>query len=439
MSRANYDKDIESGEHCWQDLRVETGFGSYEEYLKACNAGYFGFYSLLSAFSDRSRQKRARVTGVSSCSIIDLTEQSDSTFKQTVQDFDEPETSSSAILYAVRHPPASVNVRILLWWVSDLDPLTPDLLNICGLALRIRPEFFEALDQRADRASTHWLRRNIDLPSQSTSMALGNQMITTARDYKATKINMPPVVVVVGWDDLHWGVEKNNLAGSPPSILRSFETLQSLPFSLAQANKSEPQMKLPREESIFKRTQLYARCLEEALKRARGPGFPEVKITVLCILALLELDARHIQAKVFSLRRVLIAAQWSHVDDSLKNERFLLRRHIEDSEAGQKQFLQFILSTEQCSMVSDERYLNTNRLWMDAMTEARLLELEVRDSMQLQVREASLRESKKSIELSTSQIQESKRGEKTYIPSLLFTNDLLVKICKVKARPNLQS
>lgn len=439
MSREEYDKDTENGEHCWQDLRAETGFGSYEEYLKACNAGYFGFYDLLSAFSDRPRQERAGVTGVSSCSIIALTEQSDSTFKQTLQDFDDPGTSLSAILYAVRHPSASVKVRILLWWVSDLKPLTPGLLNICGLALRIRPEFFEALLQRADRRSIHWLRRKFEVPFQPISMALGNQMITVARDYKATKINMPPVLVVVGWDDLHWGVEKKKLAGSPPSILRSFESLKSLPFSLAQANKSEPQMKLPREESIFKRTQLYARCLEEALKRARSPSFPEVKITVMCILALLELDARHIQAKTFSLRGVLVAAQWCDVDDSLKNERILLRRHIEDSEAGQKQFLQFILSTEQCSMVSDERYLNTNRLWMNAMEEARQLELEVRDNMQLQVGEASLRESKKSIELSTSQIQESKRGEKTYIPSLLFTNDLLVKICKVMARPDLQS
>ena len=64
-----------------------------------------------------------------------------------------------------------------------------------------------------------------------------------------------------------------------------------------------------------------------------------------------------------------------------------------------------------CTMALQSVVFRNTRTDHDALiSEARRLEAEIRDYLQFEVGDLSLRESKKSIELSVSQIQEAKRG-----------------------------
>ena len=94
----------------------------------------------------------------------------------------------------------------------------------------------------------------------------------------------------------------------------------------------------------------------------------------------------------------------------LHHERFWLRRSVEGSEDELSHFERY-LSAEDANYLSDSSaYLRIKQETDQIHAEARRLDTEVRDYLQLVVGNLSLEESRKSIELSNHQIQEGKRG-----------------------------
>lgn len=103
--------------------------------------------------------------------------------------------------------------------------------------------------------------------------------------------------------------------------------------------------------------------------------------------------------------------------NSVKDQRFWLRRRIEDSEAVKANFPRYCRSRDGEKLLHGAQYLTLDRLWRDALHSARMLEAEVRDNLSIEAGQLSLEGSKKSIELANHQIEENRRGKRWVLSS----------------------
>lgn len=88
--------------------------------------------------------------------------------------------------------------------------VTSELLDVCGLGLKIGPRFFEALYDKADRRTMEHPRRRVLGPFHQSYTVVGNQITTMANDYISGHENAPPVLLIVGWDDDDWGFDEDH-------------------------------------------------------------------------------------------------------------------------------------------------------------------------------------------------------------------------------------
>ena len=100
----------------------------------------------------------------------------------------------------------------------------------------------------------------------------------------------------------------------------------------------------------------------------------------------------------------------NRTSSKLHHERFWLRRSVENSEDDMNHFEKYISAEDANYLPDSSVYLGIKQETDQIHNEARRLDTEVRDYLQLVVGNLSLEESRKSIELSNHQIQEGKRG-----------------------------
>ena len=102
--------------------------------------------------------------------------------------------SGKGLLTALRNPPSSAVIRVLLWCL----PLT-QVVDPFGLGLKIKPPFFEALCRMiyGDDHDRYW---SFELqPLQTDHAAMGDIIATISRRYIAENANAPPVVLIAGY------------------------------------------------------------------------------------------------------------------------------------------------------------------------------------------------------------------------------------------------
>lgn len=97
--------------------------------------------------------------------------------------------------------------------------------------------------------------------------------------------------------------------------------------------------------------------------------------------------------------------------NDLDRERLHLRRTLEEAEDHVSQILRYLGSELDLDLSKEPSYSSIEADWRSLNDEARRLEAEVRDYMQLQVGNLSLEESRRSIEMSNLQIREAKSGK----------------------------
>ena len=139
-------------------------------------------------------------------------------------------------------------------------------------------------------------------------------------------------------------------------------------------------------------------------------------------MPLLHMDCLSIRAQFLRLRRTFLELQAAMNRDNvspqivnqtsskLHQDRFWLRRSVEDSEDGVIHFERYISVEDTNYLPKSAAYLSIKQEIGQINNEARRLDAEVRDYLQLVVGNLSLEESRKSIELSNHQILEGKRG-----------------------------
>ena len=349
------------------------------------------------------------------CSIVDIWRRGDSRIETASTDFSAETGARSAatkILKTLRHPPQDVCLRVVLWWLdeeTEAEDANEDLLDVCGLGLKVSRRFFEAIVDRADKNSFNSgsdKRVQPSLPTspfQPTYTVVGTQISTVARNYPVHQADPPPVLLIVGWDDDNW----DDIYHRPADI----DDETSVPIFVSNAASNDDTSISPR--TISSRTRTYHKILDQLLEKIGGARTTDKYLLTLSTLPMMHLDALHIQAKTRLVRRRTIFEHRLFAVSGyikLQDERFSLRRHIEDSESTRKNVARFAKSQGEGDLLTSQEYLRMEELWEDAIREARLLETEVRDVLQLQSSQLSLQESKKSIDLSNHQIEESRRG-----------------------------
>ena len=405
------------------DLKAETGHDSYIDYLEACGEDYKYARLIKECFLDAWRYQgvphqtcavfNLRL-GPSSCPSLDLQCSSG---------------SAATILSALRQSSPTAEVRIVLWEASMLGRA---MLNALGLGLKIHPDSFRALLVR--HCTADYLKvilKDMPLPWRELIdgfderriapdvVVLGQYLVTTARHYLSTNLDAPPVIVV-------FRLGKPSYIKAEKKAKDRFSRVSSTqePASLAISN---PIKLLP------PWMQEYVRLLELDLEKRRGRSSSVTNLPFRLLCPLQQFYVLKFREECDSIRTEYLDFTFPETklryDSELLNQgprrkgrgkikgrrdlfdvRYLLRRLVEDSEQQYQQLRMFTRSQNTLERPLNEHSIEIEDQLQQAHLEAHRLEAEIRDYLQLQTGELSLQESRKSIELSSSQIEETKRG-----------------------------
>lgn len=395
----------DESDRLWTEIKAETGYGSYVEYLKAYMNRYGYLWPLCVALRFILRRQDNR-TSCCECAIYDINHADHRGPRMSLRCGSSSETK---ILSAIRQPLSTGNVRVILWemWRKEATKGLPgaprlELFDALGLGLRIQPRFFYALADTTTRRE--WLPPKFtERPLDPELFVIDQYVITIARNYFPANPDAMPVILIarLGPEELDFEEEIDD----------------NVPFQkLATDELPKPVIMLP--AWMLQ----YIRLLELDLAKQRESLGSVRDIFLRSLTALLHFNVSRIREGK-DLMRVeylkVIGPREEGEEQILDHERMLgklfrmrssLRRLIEDSEDKAERLKRVVHSQmanevrEGTSFTTIEDDLRQIRL------ESRRCETEIFDYLQLQTGELARQESKKSIQLSNFQIEEAKRG-----------------------------
>ena len=411
-SEAKKDND-EDGAHLWKDIQVQTGFDSYKDYVAA--------YMAREDRSDlellwRSMPNLDTPSANSICSIVDVLAPEDSPPTLSMRCVSR---SGFELLTALRQPSKHVHVRVVFWQMWHYTPNR--LMDILGLGLRIDPQVFLALmgTLKGLEQLSGFDEAVETRPFRPSHVLIDRAVATFVRHCPFNKPAAPPIILIVGeiYDDF---MEPGNLGHltcvtdqrinrSPPFVNPS----QGIELPPAIKNLKRCQQRwLQRYERIFRAVAV------------DSPGITSCTATIITsvLIPLLQRNCIKTRAQFLRLRQIFLAHEAAtnmdntrnqsvnHTSSNLHQERFRLRRSVEDSDDCMNHFERYISAEDANYLPKSPAYLQIKQERDQIHDEARRLDTEVRDYLQLVVGNLSLEESRKSIELSNQQILEGKRG-----------------------------
>ena len=381
-----------------EDVKNEVGFKTYQSYL---NEYYDGMPHLASYIGDNTLCSRGFK---GNCALFDITETG---LLSTALDMSSEDLSPgfTKILAALRNPPSESLLRVLLIEPKDLKQRLPwSLMDVIGLGLRINPDLFEAY--LSVNPATKELPPRI--PLRASRGVFGRAAFTISRDYLPHSPNCPPVMLVMGHpapsDARYPGFllsrQAPPFASTDPLLVRHRGLLES----------SWP--------GIFER--LFSSNIK--LYQTRPMDFDAALVHSL--LPLLEtclerLKGAYDEASIRYRKRVGTSSQdptalWKNAQEDHENEmeevRFRLRRWITYYERTLNEFSGFLRMHDVVNFQHYEAFSIIKELSKYCLENSHGLETEIRDWLQLRVGSLALQESKKSIQLSSLQMDEAKRG-----------------------------
>ena len=399
----------------WVDVAAETGYNSYVDYLESYEEDYSYADVVKKCFLEAWRYTNSTHQ---TCAIFNLQYRPSS-----VPSLDLQSSSGSAatIFSALRRPSPTAGVRILLWEASVLDE---EMLTALGLGLKIHPEVFGALlarqagmgHLRLDSDLSTWPWRELIARFEERRIApevilIGQYLITTARGYLSESLDAPPVLVIFVLGN------GSNRISQPKPKKKAENPITFLPLWMQE----------------------YVRLLELDLENRKGQSSSITDLMFRSLTPLLQfyvfrfceecdfirtdyLDftlPKNIPQNKFRyesafMRRSLGRTGTGNIKGlaELYELRYVLRRMVEESEDLNlfHQLRRFTGSQVPRNTHQVESFKEIEDQLREAHLEAHRLETEIRDYLQLQIGELALQESRKSIELSSSQIEEAKQG-----------------------------
>ena len=414
--RANQE-DLDEKDALRNKLEEASGFRSYDQYLETYENDYPVLKQMrVERWNFTSNEDEKQPFAFTVIDVSRASTASDSSIAVRFRDFS---VSPVDLLEDLCNPPDTSICRVLLCWIKSDIPAPRYLLDVCGLCLQIGPQFFDILAEKSDWKHRYPKRRGVFRSYQNLQVIVGRQIATVSYDYIKTRARVPPVLVIVGWDEDRWtkasmfSCQPRDLCGVPP-----FEVS-------GDSNRSNVSAKT-RSESVFYGSRAYLLTLQHMLQeRLHDLTMKDADILSFLMLPLPYLDLHSLQGQSRSIRRLSMIGYSS--DDLLRKERrgdttsFELRRHIRDSEVSQREFPRFVRSCGGTQWLEHRKYIIVLNVWQDALLDAKAIVAEARDLAQRDVSRLALQDSQKSIELSNHQIQENQRCERLFVfqkPSL---------------------
>ena len=398
--------------HLWVDIAAETGYDSYIDYLDSYEQDYSYADLVKKCFMEAWRYTNSTHQ---TCAIFNL-QCGPSSFPSL--DLQSSSGSAATIFSALRHPSFTGGVRILLWEASVLDK---GMMTALGLGLKIHPEFFGALLARhagmghlrirSDLSTLPWrelIARFDERRIAPEVVLLGQYLVTTARGYLSENLDAPPVIVIFLLEN---GL---NSISRPKSKKKAENPVTFLPLWMQEYVRLLGLDLEKRRERSSSITNLVFRSLTPLLQ------FYVLRFCEECDCIRTEYLDLTLPQKKFRYENAILnrsprrkgTGRIKALGD-LFELRYELRRMIGKSEDLNyyHQLRRFTHSQMPCDTFQDERFIEIEDQLQQAHLEAHRLETEIRDYLQLQIGELALQESRKSIELSSSQIEEAKRGQ----------------------------
>lgn len=381
----------------WAELKTDTGYSSYSAYLRACKEIHLYSKdvdeSLWKAAADEHRSLDS--SRLPACAVFDLSKGDNSRPELTLHC---SSSSGSVILAALHQPLVGKAVRIVLWETSELNT---DLVDALGLGLKIHQRFFHVLLP----TSASWSHFHVDpdrikkRPLVPDVVVLENYVVTMAHSNLPVYSDATPVVLIAG---------KKFGAMSSEAQIDAMLRFRSVTVK----NVSESLDKIPAW------TKEYVRILQYDLEKGRRSIESDMDLSFRPLAPLQYLHIFTIRRHCSEVREKYkkfidpsnVLAKRTSLED-LYEMRVGLRRMVEDSEDNSEQLRRFMRSQQTLDVRQERSFITIEDDLKQSRLEARRLETEIRDCLQLQTGELALQESRKSIELSNLQIEEGKRGQ----------------------------
>ncbi|KAL6716124.1 hypothetical protein ACLMJK_005690 [Lecanora helva] len=385
---------------CWREIQSETGCRTYHAYLTKTLSGNdrlhkFPYISKIYNIDPPFRNINQQVRG--SCSVFDLPMVGHMTTRFASRGHLLREDATT-LLKAFRGPPSGLHLRVLYLRLRPEHMLNVTIVNafadVLGLGLRVCAEYIDTLYKYLFRspfsAKNYYDERNHEISSwrrmklraRTDHMRLNDSLVTMAYDYLADDRPCPPVIIIIG-------------STAVEDYLRTTETS---PMLIGGSPKDQER---------------YGALLNGV---SHGNGGDLTSSILAAILPLLQISLDY-HNQVYSEARAQYREETEmqvkdkDLEHRVEKARLRLGCQVSDFvfEIGElRKFLQALGLT--ADELAESPFKELQQESQQYLENAKLLEAELRDWVQLRISNLALEESKRSIELSKCQIEESRRG-----------------------------
>ena len=432
--------DEEDDRQCWRDVEAETSFSSYTSFLEAfpktgpqfinhllanmSKDGFdyiFGEVHVLNILEDGGVSISMKVQGLYDDTVIP------DSGRNLILDNDRK--NCTQLLRNLRSPLENTLARTVVWSVPRGFSLHAGIVDAIGLGLKIQPAIFATLLSIVRQ----WNYPNSSRRTGSEYVVIGNSVATVVRNYRSNK-NFPPVLFVAKVYDREIDLASFSRAriGDYNNMVKEALTSEVYgSISLCYPASDMRSLKHPASESFGYLDRLsnyvYLNILSKYLQKGAGVDAQNDGPLLNAILPLLHLEVLYLHTQCELTQRALLDAQRETSDFNkqqsyqvLDQRRFGLRRMLEDLEKSKVRFVEFARLHTPAEWLEGQPWISQEEEIMETINNARAKEAEARDYMQLQIGNLSILESRKSIQLSSQQISEAKRGTSPKFPKFLM-------------------
>ena len=274
--------------------------------------------------------------------------------------------------------------------------------------MKIQPYFFNAFLARHP-GTPEVLEDFTSWKSADDVVIVGQYVMTLVRNYLPANPDATPIILIAGLDQKH--SELNGVSKVCNEMLPFQGLATPATRGITMGGLTDPMDRLPGWMRGF------VRRLESDIKKGRRLGENDTDLSLnslsallQCTMPLLRNECRATRERYLKATKPSSTQTVETVRKNIFEMRYLLRRMIEDSGDSSLRLQNSMYSPKKQDTPQAQSLITMKNDLQQVGLEATRLETEIRDFLQLQIGELALQESKKSIELSNSQMEEAKRG-----------------------------
>lgn len=401
----------------WRNLEAETGFASYTDYLDYYKDVRPNFQDKLKQLRNLPKDhveanRRPSSDPRKSFAIYDLSMQEDSQTRLSLRCYRDSPTELIQALREARQPSGSICVQLVLW-NTYRQTLSHEMADALVLGLKLDVEFlvdliaFLLLEQQYHTRNAAETRKGFRA-SHNGSVRGTATLATISQSFMPDPTNVIPFLFVASalddyLDHDEWVILARSVRKMPPFC-------------------RTPSARLMTADST------YAKLVKHFIAQSRDATPSKIFVLLAAISPLLYVEAYRVRnAYDQSRNKYTDKRQPQQALDIMRRN---LRRLSEETEDLVGQVFRYLTFEAHSDCLKEPSWLSIKADIMSLIHDARRLETEVRDYLQLQVGNLALEESRKSIELSNLQIREAKSGKLAKgsrgATLILFSNNMYV-------------